>query len=64
MIRCVRCKAIRQLEILPFHHYGESKYKKLQKGYELKACPRCDPDLLKTCVDLAEDKGFEVMLGE
>jgi pyruvate-formate lyase-activating enzyme len=52
------------LEIFPFHHYGASKYIKLQKGYKMEALPPCTPEFLKKCVEMAEDKGFEVTLGD
>lgn len=57
-------QTIRHLELLPFHHYGESKYKKLQKDYELEASPRCDPEFLDACAALVKERGFEVDLGE
>ena len=57
-------RTVRQLEILPFHHYGASKYIKLQKGYKVESLPPCDPEFLRKCVEMAEDKGFMVTLGE
>jgi len=59
-----RLETIRHLELLPFHQYGESKYKRLQKRYPLATCPGCDPQFLDACVDLAVELGFEVDLGE
>ena len=55
---------IRQVEILPFHHYGESKYRKLQKTYALYSCPVLSGGFLDDCVAVAEKNGFDVIRGE
>ncbi|MFC1799113.1 glycyl-radical enzyme activating protein [Thermodesulfobacteriota bacterium] len=55
---------IRQVEILPFHHYGESKYRKLQKTYTFDSCSLLSDGFLDDCVALAEKNGFDVIRGE
>ncbi len=60
----IQLNGIRHVEILPFHHYGESKYRKLYMGYPFKGCPRSQSKFIEACVELAEKDGFNVLLGE
>jgi pyruvate formate lyase activating enzyme len=55
---------IRQVEILPFHHYGESKYRKLQKTNDFYSCPLLSGGFVDDCAAMAEKSGFEVIRGE
>lgn len=52
---------IRQVEILPFHRYGKSKYRKLQRNYLMDPYPILSEEFLDDCNSLTQKNGFQVI---
>lgn len=51
------------IQILPFHHLGAEKYKRIGVKYEMENVPLNDADRLTNCKKLLEEKGYKVDVG-
>lgn len=54
---------IRQLHLLPFHSYGESKYRLLGQQWSMREVSPPTADEVAAIRRMAEDKGFHVTIG-
>ncbi|HAT7685621.1 [formate-C-acetyltransferase]-activating enzyme [Enterobacter cloacae] len=54
---------IRQLHLLPFHSYGEPKYRLLGQQWSMREVSPPTADEVATMRRMAEDKGFHVTIG-
>lgn len=54
---------IKQVHLLPFHQYGEPKYRLLGKRWTMAAIPAPAPETIAALREMAENAGFEVTLG-
>lgn len=52
------------VELLPFHNFGEQKYKKLGMPYELEGSPNTKPEALAAYARLLADKGLPVSVSK
>jgi pyruvate formate lyase activating enzyme len=54
---------IRQLHLLPFHQYGEPKYRLLGQEWEMRQVAPPTEVRWQRCVQMAEREGFHVTVG-
>ncbi|MFV5026805.1 [formate-C-acetyltransferase]-activating enzyme, partial [Escherichia coli] len=54
---------IRQIHLLPFHQYGEPKYRLLGKTWSMKEVPAPSSADVTTMREMAERAGFQVTVG-
>lgn len=54
---------IRQIHLLPFHQYGEPKYRLLGKTWSMKEVPAPSSADVATMREMAERAGFQVTVG-
>ena len=54
---------LRSLDLLPYHIYGEGKYKRLGRKYEFAEIQPPTEDQMRSIQALFESKGFEVTIG-
>jgi len=52
------------VELLPFHNFGEQKYKKLGMPYELMGKPNANPEEISKCADILAKKGVSVKISQ
>ncbi|MCX0221790.1 [formate-C-acetyltransferase]-activating enzyme, partial [Escherichia coli] len=54
---------IKQVHLLPFHQYGEPKYRLLGQQWSMKDVPAPSAQEVATLRKMAEDAGFQVTVG-
>lgn len=55
-------KGVNQVELLPFHRYGEEKYKSLGVEYPAKNCSPPDKETVEDLADIFRDSGITVFV--
>lgn len=54
---------VKELHILPYHNYGESKYEALGRKYPLHGVKKFEPEVVKGLKDIVESYGLECHVG-
>jgi len=54
---------MKKVHLLPFHQYGSSKYKSIDKEYTLQNLPISSKEEIRKIKNLFEENGFEVTIG-
>ncbi|AYD40534.1 glycyl-radical enzyme activating protein [Clostridium fermenticellae] len=63
---CTQLKAIKRMELLPYHNLGEHKYKSINRNYELGEVKAPDENYMKKLMNIAKNilynKGIECLV--
>ncbi|MBP2033969.1 pyruvate formate lyase activating enzyme [Clostridium algifaecis] len=64
IIEFLKCyNKINNIHILPFHQIGSSKYKLLEKHYDMEDVDECSWETAELCKKLMQEQGFKVNIG-